>query len=534
MATVSGELKEFHKVTLDFAGPQATETASTFTDHRLDVAFTHQTTGETRVVPGYFAADGDAANTSATEGNVWRVHFAPPDDGDWAYSASFRTGANVAAAAAPGGGTSAGFMDGETGSFSIARTDKTGDDVRGRGFLQYVGENHYRFSGDGAYFLKTGVGSPENLLAYAGFDGTTPTHAYAPHVEDWREGDPTWRGGEGKGIIGFVNAVAGYGQNALYFLTMNVQGDSKDVWPWTTQTDRTTYDVSKLDQWGVVMDQMSRKGVMLHVVHQEQENDQLLDGGALGVESSVYYRELIARFGHSPALQWNLGEENTNTDAERKAFATFIKAVDPYDHPIVVHTHTTVQTKRYGPLMGFDEVDGASLQTYQPHAKTVEWVTKSNATDRPWVVSMDEIAYLNPDGSQNHETGTPPDSVDFDHDVIRKQYLWGNLVGGGAGAEFYFAKWPGDGDRDAEQVDSRAEMWRQAVVAREFFENYVPFWRMNPNDALTSAGDDFVLAERGQTYLVYLPAGGTTSLNLTGLGGSFSVDWFDPKSGGVL
>ena len=28
-------------------------------------------------MPGYFAADGDAANTSATSGNKWRVNFMP-------------------------------------------------------------------------------------------------------------------------------------------------------------------------------------------------------------------------------------------------------------------------------------------------------------------------------------------------------------------------------------------------------------------------------------------------------------------------
>src|SRR5918997_4181399 len=112
---------------------------------------------------------------------------------------------------------------------------------------------------------------------------------------------------------------------------------------------------------------MSRKGVMLHVVHQEQENDQLLDGGALGVERSVYYRELIARYGHNLGLQWNLGEENTNTDAQRKAFADYIKTVDPYDHPIVIHSFPNSQDGTYGPLMGDKEIDGASLQTPTAH-----------------------------------------------------------------------------------------------------------------------------------------------------------------------
>ena len=65
-AVVSGELKAWHDVTLDFTGPARAEDAATFRDHTLDVTLTNQATGETLVVPGYFAADGDAANTSAT------------------------------------------------------------------------------------------------------------------------------------------------------------------------------------------------------------------------------------------------------------------------------------------------------------------------------------------------------------------------------------------------------------------------------------------------------------------------------------
>ena len=523
VVAINGELREFHKVTLDFAGPNRTETAATFTNHRLDVTFTKG--AERIVVPGYFAADGDAADTSPTSGGVWRVHFAPPDDGTWTWSASFRTGTNVADDSAPGGGASGGFMDGETGSLTIGRTDKTGDDFRAKGFMRYVGDNHYVFSGNGEHYLKGGIGSPENFLAYKDFDGTAATHAYAPHLGDWRAGDPTWHGGEGKAIIGAINAAADYGMNALYFLTMNVGGDGDDVWPWVSRTARTTYDVSKLDQWGVVMDHMTKRGVMIHIVHQEQENDQLLNGGALGVERKVYYREMVARFGHNPALQWNLGEENTNTDAERKAFAIYIKAIDPYDHPIVVHTQLEAQESRYRPLMGFDATDGASLQTFDPHGQAIEWLDRSNATDQPWVVSMDEIAYRNRDGTQDHHTGTPPDSVDPGHDAIRKDYLWGNLMAGGGGIEYYFAKWGGDGDRDTEQFDSRAGMWRQSNIALDFFRKYLPFWDMRHADGLTPAADDYVFAMAGAVYAVYLPEGGTTTLDLSGQRGTYEVKW---------
>ncbi|NJK37256.1 MAG: DUF5060 domain-containing protein [Oscillatoriales cyanobacterium RM1_1_9] len=80
---IGGELKKWHPIDLTFDGPQTSETDSLnpFLDYRLDVTFTN---GEKNYgVPGYYAADGDAAETSAAEGNKWRVHFTPDEIGTW-------------------------------------------------------------------------------------------------------------------------------------------------------------------------------------------------------------------------------------------------------------------------------------------------------------------------------------------------------------------------------------------------------------------------------------------------------------------
>ncbi|MHC4168196.1 MAG: DUF5060 domain-containing protein, partial [Planctomycetota bacterium] len=134
-----------------------------------------QRRGKSKVVPGHFAADGDAANTSADSGNKWRVHFAPDAVGKWTYEVSFRKGANVAVTEGKNAGRSAGFMDSQTGSFKIGPTDKTGRDFRGKGLLQYVGKHHLRFAETGEFFLKCGADAPENFLAYKDFDGDFKT-----------------------------------------------------------------------------------------------------------------------------------------------------------------------------------------------------------------------------------------------------------------------------------------------------------------------------------------------------------------------
>lgn len=212
-------------------------------------------------------------------------------------------------------------------------------------------------------------------------------------------------------------------------------------------------DVSKTAQWEVLFEHADHIGLYLHFKTQETENDQLLDGGSLGLERKLYYRELVARFGHHLALNWNIGEENTNTDGQRKAFADFFKAIDPYDFPVVVHTYPGQQAQVYDPLLGYSSYDGVSIQTSPNNvfSDTLNWVTKSNEEGRKWIVANDEQG--------NAQSGVVPDANDPSHGVIRKNVLWGNLMAGGAGVEYYFGYSFPDSDLTCEDFRSRDNMW---------------------------------------------------------------------------
>ena len=85
---------------------------------------------------------------------------------------------------------------------------------------------------------------------------------------------------------------------------MTANGDGCDAHPWTEYSgNRRAFDVSKLDQWEMALSHMTRKGMMIHAMTQETENDQLLNGGNLGFERQLYYRELISRFAHHPETE---------------------------------------------------------------------------------------------------------------------------------------------------------------------------------------------------------------------------------------
>lgn len=536
---VAGPMQQWHPVTLIFDGPETNEisTPNPFLDYRLNVTFSRG--GKRYVVPGYYAADGEAAHTSATAGSTWRVHFVPDETGRWEYAVSFRVGPELALSSDPEAGTPAAF-DGERGTFTVSATDKLAPDLRAKGMLRHVGERYLQFAHTKEYFIKGGADSPENLLAYADFDGTFDTapltregeavgdefiHRYEPHVTDWQQGDPTWQNGKGKGLIGALNYLASKGMNSVYFITYNIDGgDGKDVWPWIDPANRFRFDCSKLDQWDIVFSHMDKLGLMLHVVTQEQENDQGLDGGELGPERKMYYRELIARFGHHLALVWNLGEENTNTDAQRKAFCEYIRDVDPYDHPIVCHTFPGQYDEVYTPLLGYEHFDGPSLQTNDTHGQTLKWLDASQAAGRQWFVCLDEIGPAH--------TGVKPDNDDRMHDDVRKKHLWGNLMAGGAGVEWYFGYRFAHNDLNCENWRSREHMWDLTRYALEFFRGHLPFARMSHHDELTSAEDDYCFAEPGRVYAIYLTNGGTTDLDLGSSTDAFRIRWFNPREGG--
>lgn len=537
----SGEVNKWHNITVTFTGPNTNENTepNPFRNYRLIVTFANNQ--KRYVVPGYYAADGSAAQTGATAGNKWRVHFVPDQTGTWTYSTSFRTGRDIATSSDLAAGTATAF-DGAKGAFTVGPTDKKGRDHRAKGMLKYVGKRYLQFAETGEFFLKGGADSPENFLAYADFDGTYDTaklkrkgeaagakfiHRYEPHVKDFKKDDPSWKNGKGKGMIGALNYLASKEMNSVYFIPYNIDGgDGKDVWPWTSPEEKYRFDCSKLDQWEIVFSHMDKLGLMLHIITQEQENDQGLDGGELGQQRKLYYRELIARFAHHLALVWNLGEENTNTTLQRKAFCQYIKNLDPYDHPVVMHTYPNKQDEFYPPLLGYRYFDGPSMQTNDTHNQTVKWLDRSFSAGRQWFVSLDEIGPAH--------TGVKPDKDDYNHDEVRHKHLWGHLMAGGAGVEWYFGYKFAHNDLNCEDWRSRDHMWDLTRYALEFFRKHLPFTEMAHYDKLTETKDDYCFARPGQIYAIYLPSGGTTRLDLGQSNATFTVKWFNPRTGGPL
>lgn len=564
--TVHGDLMAWHRVTLDVAGPFAHELdqrPNAFTDYELNVTFTHSSGSPSYVVPGYFAADGNAGESGAESGTVWRAHLSPDKPGSWTYEVAFLRGPN---AATFNGGTPLAPYNGLKGSFNVAKTDKKFPDFRARGRLTYDGTRYLKFAGDGTTFLKAGADAPETWLAYVDFDNTiglkpnVPLKTWAPHIGDWRNGDPTWHGDKGKGIIGSLNYLGGKGANAFSFLTYNAGGDGNNIWPFVDRDDKFHYDVSKLDQWEIVFAHAQKRGVYLHFKLQENELDdhragaqrnhkiipEAFDAGENGPERRLYFRELIARFSHHLALNWNFGEENTQSYEEQIAMFNYVEKVDPYGHNRVIHTFPSQQDAVYAALLGDkSNLTGTSAQNHwrDAHRRTLQWIEASGAAGRQWVVANDEQNPANmgvpPDpgyqGFDGYATdGDGKSKYNLHH--IRKYTLWGNLMAGGAGVEYYFGYKMLQNDLTAEDLRSRDRTWDYCRIALKFFLDLnVDLNSLGCNDPLVGteqgANGNWCLADPGSLYVVYLPEGGKAEIDLSGDNTTYDVTWFNPRDG---
>ncbi len=549
---ITGTNTQWQPLTLTLDGPFAHELdnqPNPFTGYRFAVTFTHQSGQPNYTVPGYFAADGNAAESSAQAGTKWRAHLSPDTPGNWTYVISFT-------------GRDATRYDGIAGDFTIQPAPTNAPGFYRHGRLTYVGKHHLQFAGSKQYFLKVGADAPETLLGYADFDGTVahkpkvPLKTFHPHLGDWKPGDPTWQNGRGKGLIGALNYLSAKGMNAFSFIPYNAGGDGDNVWPFTSRDDKFHYDCSKLDQWNIVFTHAQSNGLFLHFKLQETENDDnrgghktktttiptSLDGGNLGPERKLYLRELIARFGHHLALNWNLGEENTQSTRQQLDMANFIASTDAYHHHIVIHSYPNQQDKVYQPLLGNNSpLTGASLQNssvHDCHRQVAKWTAASAKAGKPWAVAFDEP------GDARH--GVPPDlgypgfpqhyNGPSRHDT-RRSVLWGTLLAGGWGVEYYFGYQLPQNDLLCQDWRSRDNTWDDSRIALDIFRNEnIPFWDMTCHDELIGADVNqqkkngrYCFAKPGEIYMVFLPEGGNATVH--GLTGAWSLTSYHTATG---
>ena len=552
---ITGTGRIWHPVELTIDGPTVSESETTFRNYRLNVTFNKGS--KSFVVPGFFAADGNAAETSATSGNKWRAIFTPDEAGTWNYSVSFRTGKDIAISFDTNAGAPIQKVNGTKGQFIVKPSAPNEKGFFAKGKLNYVGEHFGQFAGNNEWHVKAGPGSPEDIFGYKDFDNTSDwqirktktqiadsflvklngdgLHSFSPHVKDWKTGDPTWKGGKGKGLIGSLNYLASIGANALYIIPFTIGDDSDNTWPWVHRDSIMTYDISKLAQWDIIFSHMDKVGISPNYYLCESDNSiKYLDKGDMILKFPIYYREIIARFGYHLGMRFNLGEELKQTGPQQAAAAKYLKDLDPYNTIIAGHSShiRDHQIKIFEHLLGNINYDGPNYQLHEKektdHLDLILWRDRSAAAGHKWIVANDESWGV--DNSANGEKRM-------------LSYVWRTHMAGAEGMFQYTAySKPEIGDITMENFRLIENTQKIQIACKDLFlkTEINPYLiKMKNENALVGnpAGNDapFCFAQKGERYIVYrTTAANQPQLDLSDAKGVFIVKWYNAFKGGVF
>ena len=451
------------------------QTPSEAAGEQVDVVFTGPDGQEARVPAFYDRIEG-----------LWKVRFSPGEAGFWQFSS-----------------TSAGKeLNAYTGTFTAEENMSCNPalpsglpDFNCTGMLKYTGGYYLQFE-NGDYWIKGGVDDPENFLGDA--------------FGDWNAKKAA------------VDYLSSKGANSIYVITNNIDGDRHDTWPWVGATEAEAkansnqFDDAKLQQWEDFFTYVQSKGIVLHIVL----ND---DGAWSGYDHELYLREMIARFGHHPGLIWNIGEEANETlsDGEQMTYASLLQSLDPYNHPVTVHR------RPLWPFLGSSSFDLASIQPGNGAADftnakigdlnrlVIQHREKSAAEGRPIPIMIDETPRV-----------TEVNAIT--QMKMRTEVLYPIYLAGGNFELHYYDVYGGQGHVSIQDLGPMLDDMRRA---REFLET-LPFAEMSPcNDLLSGGFGSICYGRAGSAFAIYLKKGGMISVDLSGVGGSLSVNWFNPRTG---
>lgn len=464
------------KVEINLRGPNSLELSGERNPFAVPVDVTFfGPDGRTYTIPAFFDGDGEGGQ----DGEIWKVRFRPDVAGRWRFASR----------------SPEQLLDGYRGEFEVeAIADCQAPSIACLGTLQYASGHYLRFGG-GDYWIKGGVDDPENFL-----------------------GDVfgSWQGK--KEALDFLSSK---GVNSIYVITNNIDGDRNDTWPWVGDTPEQAkansdrFNNAKLQQWEDFFTYAENLGIVLHIIL----ND---DSAWHGYNHDLYFREMVARFAHHPGLIWNIGEEANEiySDQQQIAHAQKLRQLDAYDHPITVHRKSPwpfLNTPHFD-LTSIQSGGGANDFSTTPLPDYNEVVIfhreESVRTCRAIPVMIDETPRVT----------RVDDAAQF---KMRSQVLYPIFLGGGNYELHYRDAYGQDGTVTIEELTPMLEDMHRA---RQFVEA-LPFNEMSPCNELTSGQGRACFGRNGDVYAIYLPAGGSVSIDLRGTGGSFNVTWFNPRNG---
>jgi len=233
------------------------------------------------------------------------------------------------------------------------------------------------------------------------------------------------------------------------------------------------------------------------------------------------------------------------TDNERKTranlyktYGRFLKAIDPYQHPITIHPGTPNRSQSSSEFFSEESwLDFNMQQTFrQVKVPFYNDIYTLAVADRKFGRPI-----VNGESHYEERSKSQPSSARC---MQVRQNAWGCYM---AGAYYTYGA-TGIWDwayglslrPDLKWLKEKTIPWQKAVeypgatqmtYLYNFFVNHTRYWRMNPQNDLVNT-HNLCLADSGREYVIYMPEGGMLIFSLPK--GNYVFDWFDPTTGKFL
>lgn len=336
------------------------------------------------------------------------------------------------------------------------------------------------------------------------------------------------RNGPQMEIIDFLGRA---GVNAFHFMMFRMQrcnikneGDDSHS-PFIDHDPTKPLNEKILDQWELWLTELEKRGIVVHFEFYNDATDVEQIGWALDEQGNLhpdearFITEIVKRFMHHKNILWGLEESSNKLPRSRvvhfQKMAELIRQVDHYRHPIVQSLVTPETAEKD---IHPDLVSSADYRS-DPHIDIVTWLhipPWGNDFEAQYRAYMD-YAWRDRDRFIAMRNETEYHQIDR---TIARIHNWACALAGMHALEAQL---------NAARADRRDRILDAGHVVT--FMEQTDWFRMRPANQLAAGETKWVLADPGQSYILY-SYDCRQRLGLNALPkGRYEILWFDPISG---
>lgn len=472
------------------ASVQGADSANPFVNASLTGVFESADGAHRREVEGF---------CDSADGSTFRIRFMAPEAAEYKYTVTYKQGAFEKTAQ----GT---FHSVEAHKRGILRTDP---DYPWHFLWEGTGE-HYFFNGTTAYWL---VGWRDDPVIQYSLERLHRLKVNRLRVTI-----------AGREAITFFGEPVMTGDNWTALIAAWPAQNADD--PFHPGFDYSRFNLSYWQKFDRMLAFARDRDMIISLVL--DMNDGRVHPAAGSEDERRFIRYAIDRFGAFSNITWDMGDDLDSYRDEKWTHdtGTFIQLRDPYKHLGTSH-----------PAVSNDHQDRASawfgFTSYQEwsrnqHALMLASRRLQEKTGRIIPQTNEEYGY---EDHYPHWAAPGSDSAD----ALRRT-AWDISMAGAYGTSGESARrgtniWPDSGGGWLNgRGDDTQTMFLGYGHMVDFFTSF-EWWKTNPHDELVNGGN-YCLADPGKTYAVYLPHGGSVTVQLQR--GHYRASWFNAMTGQTI